>query len=279
MKDRNLETLRREHKSKFKARNTSSVKNQRERGGADLEQTKALSKPIHKTKSRKLKVSQKSPFFRVVSAVALLGVVIGLLVLIGNWTNSHRKNEFISTESKYTSPDAKSLDWEQMDFINYTIEEDEDKNITVSDFVKRYGLAKSSEDMTMGQKDKLLSLTYTLAGGGFAFFQFWDFGSGLHLASVTYYTDKKEELSDEELSFLKELKSDPEKGMSDQGILEYLRPPKSYTKIGIKGYYSVTMVYKALDSTYYHLEFSEGKDGNLHLKNIQVSEQEVISPS
>ena len=67
--------------------------------------------------------------------------------------------------------------------------------------------------------------------------------------------------------------------MSDQGILEYLRPPKSYTKIGIKGYYSVTMVYKALDSTSYHLEFSEGKDGNLHLKNIQVSEQEVISPS
>ena len=159
-----------------------------------------------------------------------------------------------------------------MDFINYTIEEDEDKNITVSDFVKRYGLAKSSEDMTMGQKDKLLSLTYTLAGGDFAFFQFWDFGSGLHLASLTYYTDKKEELSDEELSFLKELKSDPENGMSDQEILEYLRPPKSYTKIGIKGYYSVTMVYKALDSTYYHLEFSEGKDGNLHLKNIQVSE-------
>lgn len=40
MRDRNLEALRREHKSKFKARNTSSVKNQRERGGAALEQTK-----------------------------------------------------------------------------------------------------------------------------------------------------------------------------------------------------------------------------------------------
>ena len=40
MKDRNLEALRREHKSKFKARNTSSVKTQRERGGAALEQTK-----------------------------------------------------------------------------------------------------------------------------------------------------------------------------------------------------------------------------------------------
>ena len=40
MKDRNLEALRREHKSKFKARNTLSVKNQRERGGAALEQIK-----------------------------------------------------------------------------------------------------------------------------------------------------------------------------------------------------------------------------------------------
>ena len=40
MKDRNLEALRREHKSKFKARNTSSVKNQLERGGAALEETK-----------------------------------------------------------------------------------------------------------------------------------------------------------------------------------------------------------------------------------------------
>ena len=40
MKDRNLEALRREHKSKFKARNTSSVKNQWERGGAALEETK-----------------------------------------------------------------------------------------------------------------------------------------------------------------------------------------------------------------------------------------------
>jgi len=40
VKDRNLEALRREHKSKFKARNTSLVRNQREREGAALEQTK-----------------------------------------------------------------------------------------------------------------------------------------------------------------------------------------------------------------------------------------------
>ncbi len=279
MKDRNLEALRREHKSKFKARNTSSVKNQWERGGAALEQIKALFKPIHKTKSRKLKVSQKSSFFRVVSALALIGLVIGLLVLIGNWTNSYKKNPLVRTEAKYSSSNAEVLDWEPRDFIKYKIEEDEDKNMIVSDFVRQHGLAKSSDETVIGKKDKLLSLIYDLKGGGFAVLQFWDFGSGLHLASVTYYTDKKEELSDEELSFLKELKSDPEKGMSDQEILEYLRPPKSYTKIGIKGYFSVTMVYKALDSTYYHLEFSEGKDGNLHLKNIQVSEQEVISPS
>ena len=279
MKDRNLEALRREHKSKFKARNTSSVKNQREREGAALAQIKALSKPIHKAKSRKLKLSQKSSFFRIVSALALIAAVVGLLVLIGNWTDSYRKNPLVRTEAKYSSSNAEVLDWEARDFIKYKIEEDEDKNMTVSDFVRQHGLAKSSDETVIGKKDKLLSLIYDLKGGGFAVLQFWDFGSGLHLASVTYYTDKKEELSDEELSFLKELKSDSEKGMSDQEILEYLRPPKSYTKIGIKGYFSVTMVYKALDSTYYHLEFSEGKDGNLHLKNIQVSEQEVISPS
>ena len=162
MKDRNLEALRREHKSKFKARNTSSVKNQRERGGAALEQTKALSKPIHKAKSRKLKLAQKSSFFRVVSALALIGLVIGLLVLIGNWTNSYKKNPLVRTEAKYSSSNAEVLDWEPRDFIKYKIEEDEDKNMIVSDFVRQHGLAKSSDETVIGKKDKLLSLIYDL---------------------------------------------------------------------------------------------------------------------
>jgi len=277
MGKRDLEKLRREHKGKF-SRTRASLK-QESSLVAETNLKEGTRQESKSTFKRTAKFKHKSPFFKLVSALALIGLVIGLLVLIGNWTNSYKKNPLVRTEPKYTSPNAEVLDWEPRDFIKYKIEEDEDKNITVSDFVRQYGLAKSSDETVIGKKDTLLSLIYDLKGGGFAVIQFWDFGSVLHLASVTYYTDKKEELSDEELSFLKELKSDPEKGMSDQGILEYLRPPKSYTKIGIKGYYSATMVYKILDSTYYYLEFSEGKDGNLHLKNIQVSEQEVISPS
>ena len=48
--------------------------------------------------------------------------------------------------------------------------------------------------------------------------------------------------------------------------------PNSYYKLGVKGYYSASMEYGILDRTYYHLEFAEGKDGRLHLKNIKTYE-------
>ena len=79
-------------------------------------------------------------------------------------------------------------------------------------------------------------------------------------------------MSKEEQSFLKELKPDPEKGISDQEVLENLELPNSYYKLGIKGYYSASMEYDILDRIHYHLEFAEGKDGRLHLRNIQSSE-------
>lgn len=271
MKDRNLEALRREHKSKFKARNTSSIKNQRERVGAALEQTKALSKPIHKTKYRKLKVSQKSPFFRVVSAVALLGVVIGLLVLIGNWTNFYRKNPLVRTEAKYSSSNAEVLDWEPRDFIKYKIEEDEDKNMIVSDFVRQHGLAKSSDETVIGKKDKLLSLIYDLKGGGFAVLQFWDFGRGLHLTSIAYNIYQNEDLTGEQLSFLKGMTSDEETGITDLEVIEHLGLPNNYYKAVVKGYYSMSMGYRAEDKTFFHLNFVKGKDGQFHLNKVQES--------
>ena len=271
MKDRNLEALRREHKSKFKARNTSSVKNQWERGGAALEQIKALFKPIHKTKSRKLKVSQKSSFFRVVSALALIGLVIGLLVLIGNWTNSYKKNPLVRTEAKYSSSNAEVLDWEPRDFIKYKIEEDEDKNMIVSDFVRQHGLAKSSDETVIGKKDKLLSLIYDLKGGGFAVLQFWDFGSGLHLTSIAYNIYQNEDLTGERLSFLKGMTSDEETGITDLEVIEHLGLPNNYYKAVVKGYYSMSMGYRAEDKTFFHLNFVKGKDGQFHLNKVQES--------
>ena len=299
MGKRDLEKLRREHKEKFSRTKISSTRNfkaeQALTSNPNLKEetksipesnfkevTKTLDKQnvknsniqIYRTESRKLgvsKIKSKSPLFRVVTAVVITVLCVGLIVLVGNRTSFHREKQLIREEPKYSSPNAKALEWEKIDFVNYKIEEIEYKNITVSDFVKRYGLAQRSEEM-MVEKDKLLSLTYTLAGGGFALFQFGDFGSGMRLISVNYFTDQKEDLSEEKLSFLKELKPDSEKGISDQEVLEHLGLPNSYYKLGVKGYYSASMEYGILDRTYYHLEFAEGKDGRLHLKNIKTYE-------
>ena len=90
MKDRNLEALRREHKSKFKARNTSSVKNQRERG-VTLEQTKEEERKEKlgekqfgvKTgwKSRRLRTRKKRDVKFLVAALASL-VLLSLAFLL-----------------------------------------------------------------------------------------------------------------------------------------------------------------------------------------------------
>lgn len=91
MKDRNLEALRREHKSKFKARNTSSVKNQRERGGVALEQTKEEAREEKlgekqfggKTgwKSSRLRTRKKGDVKSLVAALASL-VLLSLALLL-----------------------------------------------------------------------------------------------------------------------------------------------------------------------------------------------------
>lgn len=113
MKDRNLEALRREHKSKFKARNTSSVKNQRERGGAALEQTKEETRKDKlgekqfgvKTgwKSRRLRTRKKRDVKFLVAALASL-VLLSLAFLLlyrflSNMGTRDRSIDQISWES------------------------------------------------------------------------------------------------------------------------------------------------------------------------------------
>ena len=113
MKDRNLEALRREHKSKFKARNTSSVKNQRERGGATLEETKEETRKDKlgekqfgvKTgwKSRKLRTRKKGNVKSLVAALAsLILLSLALLLLyrfLSNMGTRDRSIDQISWES------------------------------------------------------------------------------------------------------------------------------------------------------------------------------------
>ena len=113
MKDTNLEALRREHKSKFKARNTSSVKNQRERGGAALEQTKEETRKEKlgenqfgvKTgwKSSRLRTRKKGNVKSLVAALASLVLLsLALLLLyrfLSNMGTRDRSIDQISWES------------------------------------------------------------------------------------------------------------------------------------------------------------------------------------
>ncbi|MBC6976523.1 hypothetical protein FOA39_00980 [Streptococcus cristatus] len=113
VKDRNLEALRREHKSKFKARNTSSVKNQWERGGAALEQTKEESRKEKlgekqfgvKTgwKSSRLRTRKKGNVKFLVAALASLVLLsLALLLLyrfLSNMGTRDRSIDQISWES------------------------------------------------------------------------------------------------------------------------------------------------------------------------------------
>lgn len=113
MKDRNLEALRREHKSKFKARNTSSVKNQRERGGAALEETKEETRKEKlgenqfgvKTgwKSSRLRTRKKGNVKSLVAALASLVLLsLALLLLyrfLSNMGTRDRSIDQISWES------------------------------------------------------------------------------------------------------------------------------------------------------------------------------------
>ena len=113
MKDRNLEALRREHKSKFKARNISSVKNQRERGGAALEQTKEEARKETqgekqfgvKTgwKSSRLRTRKKGNVKSLVAALASLVLLsLALLLLyrfLSNMSTRDRSIDQISWES------------------------------------------------------------------------------------------------------------------------------------------------------------------------------------
>lgn len=273
MGKRDLEKLRREHKGKF-SRTREPIKRESKEGASLLAETNLKEGTRQESKStfkRTAKFKHKSPFFKLVSALALIGLVIGLLVLIGNWTNSYRKNPLVRTEAKYSSSNAEVLDWEPRDFIKYKIEEDEDKNITVSNFVRQHGLAKSSDETVIGKKDKLLSLIYDLKGGGFAVLQFWDFGSGLHLTSIAYNIYQNEDLTGERLSFLKGMTSNEETGITDLEVIEHLGLPNNYYKAVVKGYYSMSMGYRAEDKTFFHLNFVKGKDGQFHLNKVQES--------
>ena len=242
-----------------------------------LKQNLGSSRSDHQSKAKEARTQRLKPTSRFSSkliAVAVLTLVIGLFILIGKGLNSHKDDQAMGAESKYSSPNAKALDWERIDFVKYKIEKDGTRNLHVSDFVRQYGLAQTSNEMKVGKKDKLLSLTYNLKGGGVAVIQFWNRGSGPHLVSVSYDTTQKEYLTDERLAFLRGIGPDEEKGITDIEIVDQVGVPKRYYKSNIEGYSILNMAYQTKDKTFVLLEFARDKDGKFHLKKVQESKND-----
>lgn len=313
MEKRDLEKLRREHKDRFGKAKESSRRNSNEvsspaplaKRNEEAKPTNEIilekaTKPIselntkdvkkpklkqnlgfrnldHQSKAKEARTQRLKPTSRFSSkliAVAVLTLVIGLFILIGKGLNSHKDDQAMGAESKYSSPNAKALDWERIDFVKYKIENDGTRNLHVSDFVRQYGLAQTSNEMKVGKKDKLLSLTYNLKGGGVAVIQFWNRGSGPHLVSVSYDTTQKEYLTDERLAFLRGIGPDEEKGITDIEVVEQVGVPKRYYKSNIEGYSILNMAYQTKDKTFVLLEFARDKDGKFHLKKVQESKND-----
>lgn len=313
MEKRDLDKLRKEHKERFGKTKESSRRNSNEMSGSvppskrneeakptneaisenpatpiselnskdvkkpRLKQNLGSSRSVHQSKAKEARTQRLKPTSRFSSkliAVAVLTLVIGLFILIGKGLNSHKDGQAMGAESKYSSPNAKALNWEKIDFVKYKIEKDGTKNLHVSDFVRRYGLARTSDEMKVGEKDKLLSLTYNLKGGGVAVVQFWNRGSDPHLVSVSYDTTQKEYLTDERLAFLRGISPDEEKGMTDIEIVEQVGVPKRYYKSNIEGYSILDMAYQTKTKTFFLLEFARGKDGQFHLKKVQESKND-----
>ena len=161
MEKRDLDKLRKEHKERFGKTKESSRRNSNEVSGSApaskrneeakptneiiLEKatkpiselnTKDVKKPKlkqnlcsrnldYQSKAKEARLQRIKPASRLSSkliAVAVLTLVIGLFILIGKGLNSHKDDQAMGAESKYSSPNAKALDWERIDFVKYEIE-------------------------------------------------------------------------------------------------------------------------------------------------------------
>ena len=188
MKDRNLEALRREHKSKFKARNTLSVKNQRERGGAALEQIKEEArKEKRRTESTGKPNGQllaKSVLSRYASLLVIAAGLVGLISFLmmymrptfkseGNQsaissvntvpTESENKIEILTEGNSAFIEKNREVDF-QFEEIFELIKTMNQPNVSPEDIVKKYGKASSGSEENSVKGSKLMTLSYNLVG-------------------------------------------------------------------------------------------------------------------
>ena len=253
MKDRNLEALRREHKSKFKARNTSSVKNQRERG-VTLEQTKEEErKEKQRTESAGNPNGQllaKSVLSRYASLLVIAAVLVGLISFFmkymrptfkseGNQsaissvntvpTESENKIEILTENNSPFIEDNREVDF-QFEDIFELIKTMNQPNVSPEDIVEKYGKASSGSVDNRVENSQLVLLSYKLTGRkGVVNMRLRSTGGGMELYTVSaaFFQNAGESITKTVDDYRSLIPKSDREGMEVKQAIEELGMPKS----------------------------------------------------
>ena len=258
MKDRNLEALRREHKSKFKARNTSSVKNQRERGGAALEQTKEEARkekqrtesavnPNGQLLAKSVLSSWLSRYaYLLVMAAGLVGLISLLMVYMrptfkseGNQsaissvntvpTESENRIEILTEENSAFIEKNREVDFPFEEILEL-IKTMNEPNVSPEDIVKKYGKASSGSEDNSVKGSKLVTLSYNLVGRkGVVDMHLRNAGGGMELStvSVTFFQNAGESITKTVDDYRSLIPQSKREGMEIKQAIVELGMPKS----------------------------------------------------
>ena len=254
MKDRNLEALRREHKSKFKARNTSSVKNQRERGGAALEQTKEETrKYTQRTESTGKPNGQllaKSVLSRYASLLVIAAGLVRLISFLmmymrptfkseGNQsaissvntvpTESENRIEILTEENSAFIEKNREVDFPFEEILEL-IKTMNEPNVSPEDIVKKYGKASSGSEDNSVKGSKLVTLSYNLVGRkGVVDMHLRNAGGGMELStvSVTFFQNAGESITKTVDDYRSLIPQSKREGMEIKQAIVELGMPKS----------------------------------------------------
>ena len=299
MKDRNLEALRREHKSKFKARNTSSVKNQRERGGVALEQTKEeVRKYTQRTESTGKPNGQllaKSVLSRYASLLVIAAGLMGLISFLmmymrptfkseGNQsaissvntvpTESENKIEILTEGNSAFIEKNREVDF-PFEEIFELIKTMNQPNVSPEDIVEKYGKASSGSVDNRVKGSKLVILSYNLVGRkGVVSMHLRSTGGGmeLYMVSAAFFQNAGESITktvDDYRSLIP--KSDREGMEVKQAIAELGMPKAIYASKPVKWQVdSLLLEYSTTDNMTVSLFFDE-VNGLYRLKSMMTS--------
>lgn len=298
MKDRNLEALRREHKSKFKARNTSSVKNQRERG-VTLEQTKEEErKEKQRTESAGNPNGQllaKSVLSRYASLLVIAAVLVGLISFFmmymrptfkseGNQsaissvntvpTESENKIEILTEGNSAFIEKNREVDF-QFEEIFELIKTMNQPNVSPEDIVKKYGKASSGSEENSVKGSKLMTLSYNLVGRkGVVDMHLRNAGGGMELSTVsaTFFQNAGESITKTVDDYRSLIPQSKREGMEIKQAIAELGTPKSiYAHKTLKkqvDFFSISYLTKEKMSVSLH--FSE-VNGTYRLTSMMTS--------